>query len=816
MGLHQATRMSSGRTSHRGEERAVRAVLEGLLLCSWPAADALAQPEAATELPAIVVTARKVREDPQNVPSAVTTLSADEVERFEISSLEKAAAITPGLIITRGNSGSGASISLRGIGPNFSSIGIEQSVAVVVDGVYYGQGRIIDEAFFDLTQIDVLKGPQALYWGKNSTAGVVSITSANPTSERELTGRVGYEFSTNSRMAGFVVSGPVNDKFGLRLAVNGQNMNGGYVRNDAPAATYTTTDAATSASTAHAVAPPGNRDLPADRSFAARLTATYQLDSTLDLTLKATAGHRRTGSTSWNNRLWKCPNDSGGEPCGEGFSVRQNPVPPDIAATRPYMNQYGGQLYALYDSQGLTVKVDKTLPNVTLSSISNYQRFEYSALSDYDFTGTPLIWSDEHDRYHAFSEELRASTSFALPINFMAGVYFQRTKLAFAQGSALFGSENSLAGTSDRYLAFSKDSATRGQTAAAYGQVTWNFLPDWEYVLGGRYTRERKTSYFTQPYVNPGFAAVYPANARLDANQRFHDFSPATTLTWKPARNLTLYSAYKTGYKSGGFSNSATISSFGNGLDDLAFDPETVKGLEAGIKASLLDNRLRLNIDAYRYDYSDLQIDFYDAQRLTLMTTNAGSAVVKGLEAAAEYLPLAVRGLKLVGSAQYNIARYKNYIAPCYAGQTQAQGCLATGAAGALRQDLSGKPTANAPRWTATIGADYDRTLSQDLLFGLSARVRYSSKYAVSPFGQPLAVQSSYVNVDAALRLGAANDRWQLALVGKNLTNNFVATSAFDQSGTGSASGGQTGTLANQFGLFAPPRTIALELTTRF
>jgi hypothetical protein len=189
---------------------------------------------------------------------------------------------------------------------------------------------------------------------------------------------------------------------------------------------------------------------------------------------------------------------------------------------------------------------------------------------------------------------------------------------------------------------------------------------------------------------------------------------------------------------------------------------------------------------------------------------------VKGLEAAAEYLPLAVRGLKLVGSAQYNIARYKNYIAPCYAGQTQAQGCLATGAAGALRQDLSGKPTANAPRWTATIGADYDRSLSQDLLFGLSARIRYSSKYAVSPFGQPLAVQSSYVNVDAALRLGAANDRWQVALVGKNLTNNFVATSAFDQSGTGSASGGQTGTLANQFGLFAPPRTIALELTTRF
>src|SRR5262249_37845974 len=126
------------------------------------------------------VSARKTLENAQDVPVALTTLSAEQLATYDINSLEKLTTTLPDLILTRGNSGSGMTISLRGIGPNFSSIGIEQSVAVVVDGVYYGQGRVIDEALVDLERIEVLKGPQALFFGKNSTAGVISITTANP------------------------------------------------------------------------------------------------------------------------------------------------------------------------------------------------------------------------------------------------------------------------------------------------------------------------------------------------------------------------------------------------------------------------------------------------------------------------------------------------------------------------------------------------------------------------------------------------------------------------------------------------------------
>ncbi len=769
----------------------------------------------------VIVTARKAPENAQNIPVAVTALSTVLLDRYEISSLEKAAELTPGLIITRGNSGSGADISLRGIGSSFSSIGIEQSVAVVVDGVYYGQGRVIDEGFVDLNQIEVLKGPQALFFGKNSTAGVISISSADPGSTFEARARVGYEFTAQNPSAEFVLSGPVSSTVGLRLVVSGQNMLGGYVRNNAAATTYTTTDAATFASTAHAVPAPSNRDLPANRSIIARFTATYRPDDSISAVLKASVDHDRTGGTTWNDTLWKCrggvttfPGDK--ERCGDRFQIEQNPVPQDIAATRPDLARYGGQLYTLYDSHGVTLKINKTLPAVTLTSVTNYQYFDYSATSDYDFVGLPVIWSDEHDVYSATSEEARAQTTFSGPVNLLGGIYYQSTKLDFAQGSELFGVENSLAPAVDRYLGFAKRSATSDETIAGYGQLTWKFLPGWEWTAGARYTDETKNSFFVQPYVNPFLAAVFPANALITAKQNFHNISPETTITWKPNSNVTLYAAYKTGYKSGGFSNSASISVFGSGVKDLAFRPETVRGVEGGIKATLLDDQLRLNMGTYYYTFYDLQVDFYDSQNLTLVTTNAGSAITKGFEVSSEYLPPAVEGLRLSASLQYNIARYKTYIAPCYAGETQGQGCNPTGPTQALRQDLSGKPTADAPEWTGLVGADYSRSLGDGLRLGLSADVRFSSSYSVSPFAESLDVQGAYASLDAMMRVGAEDGRWELALIGKNLTNNFVVTAAFDESSTGSASGGKTGVVADQFGLFGPPRTVELRLTCRY
>jgi len=164
-------------------------------------------------------------------------------------------------------------------------------------------------------------------------------------------------------------------------------------------------------------------------------------------------------------------------------------------------------------------------------------------------------------------------------------------------------------------------------------------LPAWELAAGARYTHETKSSYFIQPYVNPFFAGLYAANDRLSSEQRFHNLSPEVTLSWKPGPRAMLYVAFRTGYKSGGFSNSADDVVNSGGVQDLSFRPETARGVEAGLKATLLERTLRVNADAYRYRFIDLQVDFFNAQNFALITTNAGAALSEGVEVQAEYLP---------------------------------------------------------------------------------------------------------------------------------------------------------------------------------
>jgi len=162
----------------------------------------------------IVVTARKRSESIQNIPVAVSAFSEKQIERNDMTSIEKIAAYTPQLTVGRASSGSGAQISMRGIGSNSTSLGIEQSVAVIVDGAYSGQGRVINEGFFDLARVEVMKGPQALFFGKNATAGVVSLATADPTDKLYVKMRGGYEFKAEQVVLEGVVSGPLSDTLG--------------------------------------------------------------------------------------------------------------------------------------------------------------------------------------------------------------------------------------------------------------------------------------------------------------------------------------------------------------------------------------------------------------------------------------------------------------------------------------------------------------------------------------------------------------------------------------------------------------------------
>ncbi|WP_454884153.1 TonB-dependent receptor [Sphingomonas oryzagri] len=777
----------------------------------------------------IVVTARKRAESVQDVPVAITAISSVQVQRRDLTSLEKISASTPQFTVGRASNGAGASLTLRGIGSPSTSIGVEQSVAVVVDGVYYGQGRVINEGFFDLDRIEILKGPQALFFGKNATAGVISLTSADPGSKPEYIFRAGYEFGAKQGYGEAIASIPLTDTLGIRVALRGSKMWGGYYKNRGTDTTYTTTDAATGVSTVHDTTTSA-KDQPQEKEAIGRLTVKWTPTDRLTVNLKGSGTYNNTAGNGWNYVIARCATGSStlnpSYGCGSDFVIHQNNIPLDIAKVLPH-SKSDGALYNTYKSYQGTGTINYKLDDLTLTSVTNYNWNNNKFACACDFQSSPTgTWATEDASFHAFSEEARALSNFDFPINFMVGGLYQATRRDFQQWVLFAGSENSAADPANRYVSYSKLSATEGRTYSGFGQLIWKILPKVEVTGGVRYTHETKRSFFEQPYVNPllapgGALPIFiPAGAPggvVNANQTFNNWSPEATITYKPARDIMFYGSYRTAYKSGGFSNSAINSNLSDDPPrDFQFKPETAAGFEIGAKTTLLDNQLRFNLNLYTFKYSDLQVDYFNSQIFAYQTYNAGSARTKGIELELEYAPRSIPGLTLSGTANYNHARYGDFLAPCWAGQHPDQGCTLVGPAGAPFQQLAGQPTSIAPTWTASAGASYEKTLDSGIRLGFNVDTRYSGSYFGSSFANPNTVQHSYWMLDAGIRVGREDSRWEVALIGKNLTNHFYFLGASDGPSTGSGTGTPGGIIADQLGLGNTPRTVALQFTVKY
>jgi len=766
----------------------------------------------------IVVTARKRTESLQDIPVAVTAYSPAQIARQDISNIERIAASTPNLTVGRATTGSGAQISLRGIGTPASALGIESSTAIIVDGIYYASGRILNEGFFDLARIEVLKGPQALFFGKNATAGVISITTADPGSSFEASTRVGYEIRAKRPYIEQMISTPITDTLGIRVALRGSKMFGGYTRNYATAQPFTVTDQA-GGPVQNLVAAPGDRTGPKEGELVGRVTLKWEPTDNITNTFKVSANQSTTNDGAWNNIVFSCANGfSTLQPtvrCKRDWKYYHNEMPKEIAANFPFARD-DGELYTKYRSFQATNNLEWKLGDVTLTSATNFQHQNNRWLTDSDYQQRATqIYVGSREKWTAFSEELRAQTNLDGPLNIMVGALYQKTKL---QSDQYVYSGNVRVSTQRpewEYVAFGKDSYTKGETISPFAQVTWKVIPEIELGGGIRYTHETKDSFFVHPVNRPG--QINRLNDPIYADQTFTNWSPELTASYKPVPNVNIYGGFKTGYKSGGFSNQSSYTQ-ASAPGDLAFGPERAKGFEGGVKTTLLNNQLRFDVAIYSYKYTDLQVDFFEAQTFRYVTTNAGSARTKGIEVSTEFAPHSVPGLILRGAINYNKARYLEFIAPCVTGQTPAQGCSTTAASpygGLFVQDLSGKPTANAPRWTGAVGASYETDVSQGMSVALSADARYSGSYNASPFANPLATQPRYVNLDASLTL-KSKAGWDLAVIGKNLTNQFVISGALDSPATGRGTGTAAGVLGDQRGYANTPRTVQLQVTYHY
>jgi outer membrane receptor protein involved in Fe transport len=620
----------------------------------------------------------------------------------------------------------------------------------------------------------------------------------------------------------------LSDTVGLRVAVRGSKMFGGYYKNVSVPRTYTTLDiqsllAGGSGNATGHVATPTKSDAPGEKELLGRVTLKFTPTDRLTATLKASYDVNTANNSSWNYSAFNCDGNGGvsqltGYACNGGFVTHQNNIPTDIAANFPGSKK-DGQLFNRYRSYAFTGNINYEGDDVTVTSVTNYNNNNNKWACACDFqTSNGGTWATEDSTWSAFSQELRALTTYDGPVNLMVGGLYQKTKRDFDQWIMFAGLRDDTVSAANRYLATTKTSYTKGETAALFGQVTWKVVPTVELAAGVRYTHETKKSYFTQPYNNVGVQGIFRDQLDADglgvvtANQTFNNWSPEATATWKPTDDVLVYIAYKTAYKSGGFSNGGINSKFSaNPLADLTFNPEKARGFEGGVKTTLMDNQLRFNVGIYRYDYKDLQVDFFNSPIFAFQTLTA-DARTKGVEVEFEYAPRSLDGLNVHGSINYNKAEYTKFpSAPCYAGQTPAQGCGA-----GTRQNLTGAPLSVAPEWTGNFGVGYDTDMGNGLAFGINVDTRFSDSYLASGFGHPKSKQGSYMTLDAGVRIGADDDNWQVALIGKNLTNKFYVSGVVDGPSTGGGTGTAGGFQADQLGFGNVPRTVQLQVTKRF
>lgn len=814
-----------------------------------PPADSSTDPQAsqpdASTTGDIVVTARLRNEGLLDTPVAVSVLSADAINKYNATDLTKIGELTPTVIVSNYRTIGGGSIAIRGISSPPTQVGYEQPVSVAIDGIQSSSGRVATLGFFDIQQVEVLKGPQALFFGKNSPAGVISITTAGPTDRFEIGMRGSYEFIADEASVEGHVSGPLGDTLGARLAVKYRDAKG-WLYNNAQPTTNPFFPAALPAATGMLPGAPGRRV--GDDELLGRVTLEFNPSSQFSASAKlfGLIAHDQGGG-SFSQNIGPCTGDRPrsfgiADPFGDCRADNQTSfsnIVPAIASRIPALNG-DNRSRGVNKAYTASVTMKYDTDSINLSSLTGYIYNRYRSVSGLTHTVDNALTTYENTGYKSFSQEFRLLTKLDGPINFLVGAYYGNTTDDLYNDTN-FRADISYNAANNRIETYEKVAWLKGRTYSAFGQATWLIMPKLELAAGARFTSETKRTrnqnlyginsalgrFDTSTTIFPGSTDLTPGI--LAGTFKDDNISPEATLSYHPVPNSTLYVAYKTGFKSGGFGITSPIQTVTT-LSDIDFNSETARGFEAGAKGRVLDRKLELTASAFAYDFRNLQVTTYDASTIRFQINNAGAVRQRGAELEARFD--ASRALKLHAAVAYVHNRFKNYTGQCYGYSIPAASALTaaappgcsfvTNAAGGrqltaagapvLQQVLDGRAPARSPDLTGNAGFELTVPAGSNLEAGVTGDAFYSSDYFASDSFAPASRQQDFWRLNASARLGSPDGRWQLSLVGRNLTNKYYLLFAGDRTGGTSI----PLTQGEQRGVVARGREVLLQASFRY
>ena len=750
----------------------------------------------------IVVTARQRSESLQDAPVTITAVSGETLDRLALNNLDQLSDHVPNLYVSYGSSGGSATVTLRGVGTASSSAGFSSAVGLLIDDLHFERGRWVQGGMVDLAQVEVLKGPQALYWGKNNTAGLLILRTRDPVPGQETKAslKVGYEFDAREYLAEAGVSASLSDTFAIRVAGRYTEQTEGWIKNDAQPFTDP-----------FGIANPGagsNDELPLLKDVMGRFTALFEPNEQFTAKFKASITSTEDQGPIYHDQLAECVGPGNtpllvfGVPsphtdCEANFVNTKAAIPPALMVGEPA--EFGdGATFTEYDAWRVSLRMDYDLGPAMVTSVTGFAHYDSDLLDNATFAADAQVPFWERTDHDGFSQELRVQTQLNRPLNFLGGFLYTDKDLHFRNSARIAplppDSRNG------RQWTWDKVADQVSKSWSAYGEFVWNIGDTLELSAGARYTDEERDFIFTVPHLHEVFDVFLPgilSSQTLEGVFEDDNTSPQVTLSWRPQDNITLFGAYREGFKSGGFDASHTLAPgpVDKVIQDIRFESEKADGFEFGVKSRWLDGSLQINATAYFFSYDDLQLSTLDTETTQFRIQNVAAASTDGFEVEAFWAP--AENLTLRGFINLNDAIYDDFLTACHAGQSIEAGCdqvatfdPALGVDRFVSQDVGGTRVPLSSKWSGTLGLTYNMGLTDGgwrLIVDLDSR--YHGPYSHSLTRIPNSEGDDYVILDGSLRLVSPDEAWEFSLLARNLFDKLVVRGRNDRPLTGSGNG---------------------------
>lgn len=690
--------------------RSAQAVFLGSLLLSGTA---LAQGGVSSSIDEIVVTVQKRAQSLQDVPIAISAFQSGDLDAFDFTDASDIAAQVPNLQVSGAYNQSKPIFALRGISFKSFNATDSQAVGIYNDEVYIASrsGQLFQ--MFDLERVEVLRGPQGILYGRNTTGGAINFVSRKPSDDLEANAALTLGRFNQFDVEAAVTVPIVQERLSARVAAVTNNRDGNTLNE------FT-----------------GNKVNSRD-DWAARALIRFLPTENQEWLLNIHGGVSRGDGSYYHSR--------GIVPTGDGrfsdfFGYVENPhwwtLSSDLSEAFEDIENFGATLTGTID-----------FDTFSLTSVTAYDKTDYVTHEDSDASPNDLVDVIFGDETEQFSQELRAASRGEGVLQWLIGLYYFTDNLK-GDNTFNFGVIDPSAFSHQVYDQDSKN-------FAVFGQVSYDLTSALTAHVGGRWTYEKKKMAFVTTDLFVYTLGPTPeVTTDASTSESWNEFTWKIGLDYRINDDVLTYASYNRGFKSGGYNGIVFIQ------DEFSVvDPEFVNAFEIGLKSNWWDRRLVLNLAAFYNDFSDLHIfNFTEGPGGIPVTqiVNAASARAYGLEAEAVLQP--VEGLRIQAGLGLLNTKIKRVDVAELAG-------------------LTGNDLALSPKLNFNGVVEYDIAMGNDAGW-LTPRLEatYTGSQYFDPSNDPLARQSNYWLLNAALSYRDGADRYSITLWARNITNEKYLT----------------------------------------